>query len=190
MSTTQEKPKFVSSIPNNKLEPVFIGRPDTDALASSGTSTEKKNSVYVPAFLKNKQEGPKLEKEVPKKPVQKKPQLTVNEFPELPSSKKSEVKSVGTGQIGRTSYLEMLKNAKSKQPEEEKKSVEEPVAPKGMLLLGRNMDNQARLSSWGEDENEELDFTQPVPIVENYEEEEEAEEDDEFYEIERYYRRR
>lgn len=190
MSTVQEKPKFVSSIPNNKLEPVFIGRPDTDALAGSGSSTENKSGVYVPAFLKNKQEGPSVDKDVVKKPVQKKPQMTQNDFPEL-SSKKPKELPVATNQGSRSSYLDMLLKAKMKAATQE--VVEEPKPsgpPKGYLVLGKNMNNQRGLSSWGDEEEEELDFSQPPPISMNdqYDEDEEeyAEEEDDYIE----YRRR
>lgn len=43
--------KFVSSIPNNKLEPVFLGGGDGSSTKSSG--------AYVPAFLRNKNDTEK-----------------------------------------------------------------------------------------------------------------------------------
>ncbi len=42
------QPKFVSSIPNNKLEPVFLG-------GGSGP-TSKSSGAYVPGFLRNQKE--------------------------------------------------------------------------------------------------------------------------------------
>jgi hypothetical protein len=192
MSTDQEKPKFVSSIPNNKLEPVFIGRPETDALSGTGSSTEKKSSVYVPAFLKNKQEGVSVEKEVTKKPVQKKPQMNATEFPDLPSSKSKPSASVASAPTGRSSYLDMILKANANESVQTKETVDEPkksVSSKGMLVLGRNMDNKKGIRSWAEEEEEELDYSQPIPCLDKYEEDDEAEEDDEFYEIDKYHRR-
>jgi hypothetical protein len=70
MSDGQQTSKFVSSIPNNKLEPVYLGG------APSSTNSNKTNGVYVPGFLKG-------EKETPKQVV---PQNTYTEFPSLSSA--------------------------------------------------------------------------------------------------------
>ena len=199
MSNHQEKQKFVSSIPNNKLEPVFIGRPETDLLPGSVFSAEKKSSVYVPEFLKNKQEGQYVEKEVAKKQTQKKPQLTVNDFPDLLASKKKgsdttlEGKSVSSGQTCRSSYLDMLLKVKAKEPVPTKESVEEATkmsARKGMLVLGRNMDNHKTLRSWADEDNEELDYSKPVSYLNNYEDQDEEEEEEEEEEFDKYYKGR
>lgn len=197
MSSNQEKPKFVSSIPNNKLEPVFIGRPETDALTSCESNTEKKSSVYVPAFLRNKQEDQPVEKRVTKKPEQKKPQLTQNEFPDLLSSKKKssekkpEAKSVGNVTTGRVSYLEMLKKPKLEEVPTE--IVEQQVAQRGMLVLGRGAPKQSAqtVSSWADDDTEP-DYSEPFYPTQgcDYDEDEAEEEavDADFYDT--YYRRR
>jgi hypothetical protein len=47
MDSQPAKPKFVSSIPNNTLEPVFLGAP-------SGSQGSKGSGKYVPGFLRNK----------------------------------------------------------------------------------------------------------------------------------------
>lgn len=70
MSDSQQATKFVSSIPNNKLEPVYLGG------TPSSTNSTKSNGVYIPGFLKG-------EKEPPKQVV---PQNTHTEFPSLSSA--------------------------------------------------------------------------------------------------------
>jgi len=175
MSNAAEKPKFVSSIPNNKLAPVFIGRADTEATVDS--STDNKTGVYVPAFLKNKQDETKsnfLEKEVTKKPNQKKPQLNPTDFPELPISKAKPQQP--STQLGRMSFLDMLKKPKPEPLPAD--VVEKQVAQRGMVVLNRNtVGTRKPASSWAEDDDE-VDFSAPPQFHVEYTEEEDEDEDD------------
>ncbi len=73
--------KFVSNIPNNKLEPVFLG-------GGSGPSPNTKSSgAYVPAFLRNQkeQEQPNKTETVNK---QKEFKIVEDDFPGLSSTNK------------------------------------------------------------------------------------------------------
>jgi hypothetical protein len=64
------QPKFVSSIPNNKLEPVYLGgTPQTN-------SAPKSNGVFVPSILRGEKDTI-----VPKAQVV--PQVTEETFPSL-----------------------------------------------------------------------------------------------------------
>jgi hypothetical protein len=70
--------KFVSSIPNNKLEPVFLGGGDGSFSKSSG--------VYVPSFLRNKTDTDRTNTENP--PAQKKEfKLADDDFPLISGNK-------------------------------------------------------------------------------------------------------
>jgi hypothetical protein len=171
MSSAKEKPKFVSNIPNNKLEPVFIGRSDKEALMDS--NIEQNKGVYVPAFLKNKQDDVRsvsFDSETGKKIIQKKPQLTKTDFPELPNSKaKVQPQAVPAG---RMSFLDMLKKAKPEVALDD--VVEKNVSQKGMVVLGRNKNGLKPTSSWG-DEKEDINFSVPVQFNQEYYEEDEEE---------------
>ena len=179
MFVSKEKPKFVSSIPNNKLEPVFIGRSDTEQVSES--STEKSKGVYVPAFLKNKQDDVRnnsFETETTKKTIQKKPQLNTTEFPDLPTGKANPQPQAAI--TGRISFLDMLKKPKPEAPSDD--VVEKNVLQKGIVVLGRNTKGFHLTSSWA-DEKEELDFSAPVQYDEYYEDDEEEDyvDDVEYY---------
>ena len=171
MSAVQEKPKFVSSIPNNKLEPVFIGRPDTEP--ENPSSKEHSKGVYVPAFLKNKQDDVRsnsFDTETTKKTIQKKPQLNTTDFPDLPNSKSREQQPAT--QVGRISFLDMLKKPKPEAPPAD--VVESNFTQRGILILGRNTKGQQSASSWA-DEKEDINFSIPVQYDEYYEEDEDEE---------------
>ena len=173
MSAVQEKPKFVSSIPNNKLEPVFIGRPDTEP--TNQFSKEQSKGVYVPAFLKNKQDDVRsnsFDTETTKKTIQKKPQLTTTDFPDLPTGKAKPQPQAALA--GRMSFLDMLKKPKPEAPSAD--LVEKNVLQKGIVVLGRNTKGLPSANSWA-DEKEEINFSAPVQYEEYYEEEE----DEEYY---------
>ncbi len=75
MDSQSTKPKFVSSIPNNTLEPVFLGDP-------SGTKGSGGNGKYVPSFLRNKENdtGNSSDKRTENKPV---PENNLDNFPTL-----------------------------------------------------------------------------------------------------------
>ncbi len=64
------QPKFISSIPNNKLEPVYLGgTPQTN-------SAPKSNGVFVPSILRG-------EKDTTAPKAQVVPQVTEESFPSL-----------------------------------------------------------------------------------------------------------
>jgi hypothetical protein len=174
MSIATEKSKFVSSIPRNNLEPVFIGRADTEAPVDS--STDNKTGVYVPAFLKNKQEEFKsssLGKEA-KTSNQKKPQLNKSDFPELTTSK-AKPQQVAT-QAGRMSFLDMLKKPKPEPIPAD--VVEKQVAQRGMLVLNRHTVGARKPASSWADDDEDMDFSAPPQFHTEYADEEEDEEDE------------
>ena len=69
MSEVKEQTKFVSNIPKNNLEPVYLGGSPVNK------DSTKTNGIYVPGFLKGETETPK--QVVPKK--------TDTDFPSLSS---------------------------------------------------------------------------------------------------------
>ena len=174
MSIVTEKPKFVSSIPRNNLEPVFIGRADKEAVVDS--STDNKTGVYVPAFLKNKQDDFKstsLIKEA-KTSNQKKPQLSKSDFPDLPTSKAKPQQVAAPA--GRMSFLDMLKKPKPEPLPAD--IVEKQVAQRGMLVLNRHtVGERKQAGSWADDD-EDMDFSAPPQFHTEYADEEEDEEDE------------
>lgn len=87
--------KFVSSIPNNKLEPVFLGGGSGPSSKSSGT--------YVPAFLRNQNDQEKSNKMDSLKPNNEF-KMIEDEFPGLPSTKKT-----ATTQVNNSHYSDALK---------------------------------------------------------------------------------
>jgi hypothetical protein len=75
MENQSTKPKFVSSIPNNTLEPVFLG-------AQNGSQASGGNGKYVPSFLRNKDQG--FHDEATKKlDVKQVPEDNLTNFPSL-----------------------------------------------------------------------------------------------------------
>jgi hypothetical protein len=181
MSAAKEKSKFVSSIPNNKLEPVFIGRSDTDT--SVDPSSDKKSGVYVPAFLKGKQNDVRstVHDSSDKKSVQKKPQLNTTEFPDLPTSK-AKLQQLAAPS-GRISFLDMLKKPKPEPVAAD--VVENQVVQRGIVVLGRGIQNSQKLSSSWAEETEDIDYSAPVRFEQQYYEEDEQEDD--YVEDEEYY---
>ncbi len=73
MDSVSQTPKFVSNIPHNTLEPVFLGVP-------SGNSDTKGSGKYVPGFLRDKENGTVREKRVVAEPV---PENNIINFPSL-----------------------------------------------------------------------------------------------------------
>ena len=165
MSSGAEKP-FVSSIPRNTLAPMFIGRPEVNALETS-VPAEKKG-VYVPACLKN-QETTSILGSNTKKSVVKKPLIGSNdEFPSLGGVKKPAV------QVQKMNYLEMLKKPKA-EADTDTNNTKTNTVPSGFLVLGRNMP----MKKWSDEEHEELNYSAPVYYEEAAEEYDEDEEYDE-----------
>lgn len=125
------KPAFVSQIPKNKLEPVFIG--------GSGENLEKskeKNGIYVPAHLKNKDSSVDTHVD---KPKQKAVPLDNTNFPSL-GGKISKVTPITT-----MNYAEIAKKTPVVQEIKAVKSVNYPNYEK-------YSDN--RTTNWGDDDNE------------------------------------
>jgi hypothetical protein len=89
--------KFVSSIPNNKLEPVFLGGGEGPSSKSSG--------AYVPAFLKGKNNQEQNNKTDTRTVQEFK--MTEDDFPSFANSKES-TKTTNTPKTF-TNYSDALK---------------------------------------------------------------------------------
>lgn len=87
---------FVSSIPNNKLEPVFVGGGSGPKAKSSGT--------YVPAFLRDKESHTTKQEHT----VAKEFKMADDDFPSLLGSTKSTKKTTDTPKTV-TDYSNALK---------------------------------------------------------------------------------
>jgi hypothetical protein len=126
--------KFVSSIPNNKLEPVFLG-------GGSGP-TSKSSGAYVPAFLRNVQDPEKTSKPEPVK-ESKEFKMTEEDFPGL-----SGTNQLVTPQANITLYSNALKKdiekakLKPKTKNETGKSSVQVLAKKQRILEDHYSDDE------------------------------------------------
>jgi hypothetical protein len=75
--------KFVSSIPNNTLEPVFLGGGSSAPASVPDSNAAGKSKVYVPSFIKNKDATEVSTKE------QKDFKMSDADFPSLTQTKTS-----------------------------------------------------------------------------------------------------
>jgi hypothetical protein len=130
------KPAFVSQIPKNKLEPVFIG--------GSGENLDKSkqnNGIYVPAHLKNKDSSLYIDSEV--KTKQKPVSLDNTNFPSLGGKVCTVVPTT------KMNYAEMAKKTPLVQVSTVVKNVSYPSYDKY---------NDNRDKYWGDEDEEEFEF--------------------------------